>query len=341
MSQTQGDSPIIVGTGSYRYQVVPGWPALPADWSFVEVVGIATDSRDRVFVFCRGEHPVMIFEPDGTFIRSWGEGVFVRPHGITIAPDDSVWCTDDRDHTVRKFSPGGKLLVTLGKSGQPSDTGIDGMDYRTIKRPGAPFNLPTNLAIAPGGELYITDGYGNARVHCFSAQGEYRFSWGGPGEGPGQFNLPHGIAVDGAGRVYVADRENSRIQVFSPRGEFLAQWTDTGRPMQICFDRKDRALVCDVGFRAGLFPFHKPPAPPVRGAYVSIFDVEGQLLSRWGGSESPCAPGDFFAPHGICVDSKGAIYVGEVVMSAGGYQGKVQPTCHALQKFVPAGTVDS
>jgi DNA-binding beta-propeller fold protein YncE len=328
---------VTLGSGKYRYTPVPEWPRLPAGWSFVEVVGIAVDSRDRAFVFCRGEHPVIILEPDGTFVGSWGEGVFVRPHGITIGPDDEVWCTDDKDHTVRKFSPEGKLFLTLGKSGVRTDTGIEGMDYRTIKRPGPPFNLPTNLAIAPSGELYITDGYGNARVHKFSSDGKLLFSWGEPGDAPGQFNLPHGIAIDRRGRVYVADRENSRIQVFSAEGKFLQQWTDTGRPMQICFDAQDRAFVCDVGFRAGLFPFHVPPAPPVRGAYVSVFDVEGQLLSRWGGSADPCAPGDFFAPHGICVDSRGAVYVGEVVMSAGGYQGKVPPTCHALQKFVPAG----
>jgi|SRR5579872_4368273 len=323
------------GSGKYRYRAVPDWAKLPAGWSFIEVVGIACDSRDRVFVFCRGEHPVIIFERDGAFVGSWGEGLFVRPHGITIGPGDEVWCTDDKDHTVRKFSPEGKLLQTLGKSGQRSDTGIEGNDYRTIKRPGAPFNLPTNLAIAPTGELYVTDGYGNARVHKFSGDGKLLFSWGEAGDGPGQFNLPHGIAIDRRGRVYVADRENSRIQIFAPDGKFISQWTDTGRPMQVFFDADDRAFVCDVGFRAGLFAFQKSPPPPVRGAYVSVFDTEGQLLSRWGGSDDPCAPGDFFAPHGICVDSQRAVYVGEVVMSAGGYQGKVPPTCHALQKFVP------
>jgi DNA-binding beta-propeller fold protein YncE len=326
---------VTLGSGEYRYTPVPDWARLPAGWSFVEVVGIAVDSRDRAFVFCRGEHPVIVFEPDGTFVRSWGEGVFVRPHGITIGSGDEVWCTDDQDHTVRKFSADGKLLLTLGKSGQRTETGIEGMDYRTIKTAGPPFNLPTNLAIAPSGELYVTDGYGNARVHKFSADGKLLFSWGEPGDGPGQFNLPHGIAIDRQSRVYVADRENSRIQVFSAEGKFLTQWTDTGRPMQIYFDAADRAFVCDVGFRAGLFPFHTPPSP-ARGAYVSVFDTEGNLLSRWGGSADPCAAGDFFAPHGICVDSKGAVYVGEVVMSAGGYQGKVSPTCHALQKFVPA-----
>ncbi len=260
------ESVATVGSGKYRYKPVPDWARLPAGWSFVEVVGIAVDSRDRAFVFCRGEHPVIVFEPDGTFVRSWGEGTFVRPHGITIGPDDEVWCTDDQDHTVRKFCADGKLLLTLGKSGRCSETGIEGMDYRTIKNPGPPFNLPTNLAIAPSGELYVTDGYGNARVHKFSAEGKLLFSWGAPGDAPGQFNLPHGIAIDRTGRVYVADRENSRIQIFSPEGKFLQQWTDTGRPMQISFDADDRAFVCDVGFRAGLFPFHVPPAPPARGA---------------------------------------------------------------------------
>ena len=323
------------GSDPLRYAAVPGWPTLPPGGSFVEVVGIAVDSRDRAFVFCRGEQPVMIFERDGTFVGSWGAGLFVRPHGITIGPSDEVWCTDDMGHAVRKFTPDGKLLMTLGTPGQKADTGIVGMDFRTITRPGAPFNMPTNLAIAPSGDLYITDGYGNARVHKFSAKGELLFSWGSAGSGPGQFNVPHGIAIDRSGRVYVADRENSRIQVISAAGEYLSQWTDTGRPMQICFDASERAFVCDVGFGAGMFPFLPPPPPPLCGAYVSIFDLEGKLLSRWGGSTDPCAAGDFYAPHGICVDSQGAIYVGEVVMSAGGYQGKVSPTCHSLQKFVP------
>ncbi len=335
MTTGSAASDAIFGTGKYRYRAVPDWPRLPEGRSFVEVVGIAVDSRDRAFVFCRGEHPVMIFEPDGAFVGSWGEGVFQRPHGITIGPADEVWCTDDKDHTVRKFSVDGKLLLTLGQSSQASDTGIQGMDYRTIVRPAAPFNMPTNLAIAPSGDLYITDGYGTARVHRFSSAGKLLASWGTPGSGPGEFNLPHGIAIDRSGKVYVADRENSRIQVFSPSGEFLTQWTDTARPMQVFFDSDDRAFVCDVGFQAGLFPWQTPPPPPVRGACVSVFDRDGALLSRFGGSKDPCAPGDFYAPHGICVDSTGAVYVGEVVMSAGGYQGKVSPTCHSLQKFVP------
>src|SRR4029077_310489 len=129
------------------------------------------------------------------------------------------------DHTVRRFTPEGTLLLTLGRSGQPSDNGIAGNDYRTIRRAGPPFHRPTNMALAEDGAIYVTDGYGNARVHKFAPNGRLLLSWGEPGGGPGQFNLPHGIAVDRDGRVYVADRENSRVQVFTPEGEYLTEWT--------------------------------------------------------------------------------------------------------------------
>ncbi|MBS0267088.1 MAG: hypothetical protein JSS02_34500 [Planctomycetes bacterium] len=335
MTSASPSSETVFGSGDYRYQAVADWPQLPAGWSFVEVVGVAVDSRDRVFVFNRGEHPIILFEPDGTFRGAWGEGLFNNPHGITIGPSDEVWLTDYKEHTVRKFTADGKLLMTLGQSNSPSDTGIQGMDYRTIRQPGGPFNMPTNLAFAPSGEFYISDGYGNSRVHKFSADGKLLFSWGTPGDGPGEFNLPHGIAVDRQGRVYVADRENSRIQVFTPDGKFLAVWTDTSRPMQIYFDRDDRAFVCDVGFRAGLFPWQSAPPAPIPPATVRVFDLNGQVLSKFGGGDDPCALGNFYAPHGICVDSTGAIYVGEVTMSAGGYRGLVSADCHTLQKFVP------
>jgi DNA-binding beta-propeller fold protein YncE len=276
---------------------------------------------------------VIVFDREGKFLFSWGEGVFQRAHGITIAPDDSVWCTDDLDHTIRRFTPEGKLLQTLGTSGRPSETGVVGLDYRTI-RGGPPFHRPTNVALAEDGSLYITDGYGNARVHKFSPEGKLLFSWGEPGDGAGQFNLPHGIALDRQGRVYVADRENSRIQVFSPEGKFLAQWTDVVRPMQIVIDAHDHAFVAEVGWRAGRFPWQTPPPNPP-GARLSVFDLASDLLARWGEGDDPCAPGKFFAPHDLTIDRHGALYVGEVVMSAGGRNGLVPPTCHALQKFVP------
>jgi DNA-binding beta-propeller fold protein YncE len=327
-------APVSVGTGKFRYEALPRWEKLPPKWSFVEVAGVATDSHDRVYVFNRGEHPVIVLDRDGNFLASWGEKRFQRAHGISIGPDDAVYCTDDLDHTVRKFTPTGELLLTLGTSGRPSETGIEGVDYRTIRRAGSPFHRPTNVALAGDGALYITDGYGNARVHKFAPDGRLLFSWGGPGSGPGQFNLPHGIALDREGLVYVADRENSRIQIFSPEGAFLTQWTDVARPMQVFIDAEQNVFVAEVGWRAGLFPWQSPPGLRVTGGRLSIFNRQGELLARWGGGDNPEAPGDFFAPHDLWIDSQGAIYVGEVVMSAGGNRGLVSPSCHALQKFV-------
>ncbi|HTE16880.1 MAG TPA: peptidyl-alpha-hydroxyglycine alpha-amidating lyase family protein, partial [Armatimonadota bacterium] len=280
-----------------NYTVQAGWEGLPMGWSFVEVAGVATDAEDRVSVFNRGAHPVIVFDRDGRFLRSWGEGVFVRPHGITVGPDGAVYCVDDADHTVRKFTPEGELLLTLGASGRASDTGAAGVDYRTIRRAGPPFHFPTNLALAPSGEMYVTDGYGNARVHKFSPEGRLLLSWGEPGEGPGQFHLPHGIAVDPEGRVYVADRENSRLQIFNSDGKCLAEWTDVARPCQVFVDADGLVYVAELGYRAGMFPGAVPPSTDATGGRVSLFSQDGQLLARWGGGHDPCAPGDFFAPH--------------------------------------------
>jgi NHL repeat len=320
---------------SFGYVADDRWAKLPPGYGWPEVAGVATDSQDRVYVFNRGAHPVVVFAPDGTFLRSWGEGVFVRPHGITIGPDDSVYCCDDNDHTVKKFTLDGRLLMTLGTSGKPSDTGATSMDYRTIKRAAPPFHYPTNLALSATGELYVTDGYGNARVHRFSADGRLLSSWGEPGGGPGQFHLPHGIAIDKQGVVYVADRENSRVQLFDLDGKYLAQWTDVARPCQV-FVAGDRVYVAELGFRAGRWPGTAPPAPDATGGRMSIFDRRGELMARWGGGNDPCVAGDFFAPHDVHVDSRGDVYVGEVVWSGGASKGLVSPECHSLQKFVLA-----
>jgi DNA-binding beta-propeller fold protein YncE len=302
------------------------------------VTATATDSSDRVFVFNRGDHPVMIFNRDGTFDSAWGEGVFARPHGITIGPDDSVYCTDDLDHTVRKFTPDGELLLTLGTSGQPSDTGATSIDYRTIRRSGAPFYFPTNVALSAAGEIFVSDGYGNARVHKFSPDGNLLLSWGEPGGGPGQFHVPHGIAVAPDGSVYVADRENGRLQIFSPDGEFLNEWPNIARPCQVAFDANGRLYIAELGYRSGMWPGTSPPSPDATGGRVSVFDSGGGLIARWGGGENPTAPGDFYAPHDITIDSHGDLYVSEVVWSAGAKNGLVDPTCHSLQKFTAVGS---
>lgn len=323
----------IVGTGQFRYQANSNWAQWPAGWDVLEVSAIATDSRDRVFVFNRSDHPVAVFDPDGTFLFSWGEGLFTRPHGIWIDSADMVYCTDDLGHTVSKFTAEGKCLWTLGTRGQPSDTGATSIDYRTIKYAGPPFHFPTNLAIGPTGELYISDGYGNARVHKYSADGKLLFSWGEPGAGPGQFHVPHGIAVDSKGTVFVADRENSRLQLFSPNGEFLTEWTDIARPCQLTFDKDENVFVAELGYKAGMWPGTDPPHPNATGGRVSIFNHDGELLSRFGGGEHPTEPGDFLAPHDVWLDSKGDFYLAEVMRSA---VRNVRPAVgdyHTLQKF--------
>lgn len=326
------DQPLF-GSGAFQYRVVPDWPRWPDDWNVVEVVGVATDSQDRVFVMARGEHPITVFDREGQFLGSWGEGLFARPHGITVAPDDTVFCTDDFGHTVRQFTSDGTLLLTLGTPGQPSDTGATSLDYRTIRRAGPPFHYPTNVAIAPSGDLFISDGYGNARVHRFSPDGRLVQSWGEPGSGPGQFHIPHGIAIDRQGTVYVADRENSRLQLFSPIGEFLLEWPEIARPCDVMIDDAGNVFVAEVGYRAGMWPGTEPPYPGATGGRVSIFDANGRLLARWGGGDHPCDPGDFYAPHDIWFDSRGDLYVSEVCRAAS--KGVKPPVgdYHTLQKF--------
>jgi DNA-binding beta-propeller fold protein YncE len=329
MSQPQ----VHVGQGTFRYRADGNWPQFPCGGPDGEAVAVACDSRGRVFVFLRGPRPVQVFEPDGRFVTAWGEGVFVRPHGLFIGPDDTVYCADDHDHTVRSFTPDGRLLMTLGTRGQPSDTGAVGVDYRTIRRCGGPFCYPTNLAIGPGGDLYVSDGYGNARVHRFAPDGRLLQSWGEPGGGPGQFHLPHGIAVGRDGTVYVADRENSRVQLFTADGTYRGEW-DAARPCQVFIDREGRVYVAELGFRAGRWSGTGAAPAGATGGRVSVFDGAGRLQARWGGGDTPCAPGDFFAPHGIWVDGRGDVYVAEVALSGGGREGVVPPTCHTLQKFV-------
>jgi len=190
---------------------------LPSGWKFGRVSAVATDSAGDVYVFHRGKEadPVIVFNAQGRYLRGWGRGVFVEPHGLRIDKDDNVWITDVGTHQVLKFSRQGELLLALGKKGIP------GTDAET-------FNRPTDIAIAPAGEFYVSDGYGNSRVVKFSKEGKYLFAWGKAGTSPGEFHTPHSVVVDAKGTVYVSDRENNRIHIFSPEGKYLRQWTHLG-----------------------------------------------------------------------------------------------------------------
>ena len=321
----------MANTSGLRYEVVEGWEQLPSGYQHRDVAGVAVDLEDRVFLICRGDHPILMYDSRGKFLGSWGEGDFTyRTHGITVGPDNSVYCTDDGNHTIRKFTPNGKLLMTLGTMNTPSDTGYDGKDTRTVSRPGAPFNRPTNIAVGPTGDLYVSDGYGNCRVHQFGPNGELKRSWGTPGQGPGEFFLPHGISVHADGRVFVCDRENDRIQIFSPDGEYLTEWADTRRPTHLVFDGQGRAYVSELWWQPGQTSGRYGPAGDTRSGRASVYDGDGRVLARWGG---PDPAGSFAAPHGLAVDSRRDVYVGEVTWTFAGSRGHVPESCHTFQKF--------
>jgi DNA-binding beta-propeller fold protein YncE len=271
------------------YQVVTGWPQLPGDITLGAVSAVATDSADRVYVCHRGKHPVLIFERDGKFLRSWGDDFLKTPHGLRIDGAGNVWVTDIGNHQVLKFDADGKLLLTLGKKGEPGEAADR-------------FDRPTDIAVTPEGDFYVSDGYGNNRVVKFSKDGNFLKQWGKKGTGEGEFNLPHAIYLDAKGRIYVGDRENNRIQLFDADGKFLAQWKEGGAPFGL-FLAGERLFVADG-----------------RANWVKVLDLDGKALGRFG--EKGTGVGQFELPHMLCVDRHGAVYVAEV-------NGK------RIQKFVP------
>ncbi len=320
---------------SFFYEVEEGWEQLPQGIIHKDVCGVAVDSNDRVYMVTRGDARVLVYEPDGTFVMSWGEDVFTeRTHGITIDSNDLLYIVDDAKHVVRKFTPDGKQLMVLGTPEQASDTGyVKKQGFSSIKKSGGPFNRPTNSAIAPNGDIYVSDGYGNARVHHFTADGKLIKSWGEPGTGPGQFILPHGISITNDGRVLVADRENDRIQIFSLNGEYLEQWDHVQRPTDIYIDREGDIYVSSLWWPVGQHSFRKGDIKYNLPGHISILDNKGNLFLRWISADQ-CAPGNFLAPHSLCVDSKGDLYVAEVTYTFGVSRGLAPSDCHTFQKLI-------
>ena len=302
-------------SSNHTYELIEDWAKCPEGWPFSDVAGLSIDSEDRIYILNRGEHPVMVFDREGNLLTSFGEGFFNQVHGIQVCTDGSVYCTDYGNHTVSKFSQEGKLLQVLGKRDQPSKTGyVRKPDYMkslaTIKFSGPPFNRPTGVAFSPTGEIYISDGYGNARVHKFSPDGTLLSSWGEPGSAPGQFRCPHCVVVDKQGHVWVADRENHRIQIFNSQGEFLSQWTDFIRPNDIFIDNEEETVyVAEIFARPKTLSLNSISKPGLR---LSIFSLNGELIARWDSIGQSWETATFLAPHAIVVDSWGDIYVGEV-----------------------------
>jgi len=290
--------PNAFGSGEYVFEPVGDWLKIPEGWVTRDVSGVAADSKDNIYVFSRGTHPVMVFDRDGNLINHWGDGHFVRPHGAFMGPDDSIWLTDDHDHTVRKCSLDGQILLQLGVRGTP-----------TPFMSGRPFRRPTHCALSPSGDIYVSDGYQNASVHKFSPDGRHIFSFGRPGTDPGEFNVVHNITCDDSGRLYVADRENFRVQVFSPEGEFEMQWHDFFRPAAL-FTTRGANPVTFVG--EGGPQKSVSTSVPNLGARISILDGNGRRLSTLGSWQPGIGPLEFIAPHGITLDSRGDLYVAEV-----------------------------
>ncbi|MEX2617040.1 MAG: peptidyl-alpha-hydroxyglycine alpha-amidating lyase family protein [Alphaproteobacteria bacterium] len=289
---------VMLGSGEFTYREERDWAKLPDGWYFDDVAAVAVDDKDQVYVFNRGEHPMIVFDRDGNFLRSWGEGVFNRPHGISVAADGTLYCTDDGDHTMRQCTADGKVLMTIGVPGQPAP-------YMS----GEPFHRCTHTAQSPQGDIYVSDGYGNARVHKYAPDGRLLFSWGEPGTDPGQFNIAHNICCDADGWVYVADRENHRVQVFNGDGKYETQWYNMHRPCGLCM-----GMAGDPNFYIGeLGPgMNVNMNMPNIGPRVSIVTSKGETLARLGVQPGGYGAGQFIAPHGLAVDRHGDIYVGEV-----------------------------
>ena len=262
--------------GDRRYRIDRPWGRWPAHIPVGTISKCAVDAGGALYVCQRRATPVLVFDPEGNFVRSWGDGVLADPHGITVAPDGRVLVVDRDAHQVLAFDAGGKLLFALGERHRP--------------RTQAPFNHPTDVAVGPEGDLYVSDGYGNTMVHKFAPDGALLRSWGGRGSGPGAFATPHGIAVLRDGRVLVGDRENDRVQVFSPDGDYLAAFGPFHKPMDIYVDAGERIHVTDQVPR------------------VTALSADGTILGS-------CKPAPVM-PHGVSGAADGTLYFVETHTTA-------------------------
>jgi DNA-binding beta-propeller fold protein YncE len=285
---------VVLGAGASLAQLKPGpplphkpvkdWPQLPAGWNLGECSGVAVDKEDNVWIFNRGPHPVIQFDKKGKMLRAWTEVPVTSSHGIRADSEGNVWTLDVKGHMLFKFTPTGRMMMVIGNAG---------------KRPGTndtkdAFNEPTGVAFATNGDFYISDGYVNSRVVKYNREGDYLSHWGTKGTGEGQFNLVHDVAVDAKGRVYVADRSNSRVQIFDAGGKFLNKWTDVGQPWGLVYASREDAIYMADGLNDR----------------VVKLNLDGQILGVLGSHGK--SPGKFDFAHNIAVDSTGAIYVAEI-----------------------------
>ena len=297
----------IVGYGDYRYEFDDSWPEIPDGWTIGNgwggpsgrgVSDVSADSMDRIYVFNRDKHPVVVFEgASGRFVTSWGEHEFLETHGIHVDGEDNVWTTDRQEHVVVKHTKYGEKLLELGLKGWASASVTPYGTHPEHAFLGGPFCMPAGVTVASTGAVFVADGYGNRQVHRFSPTGELELSWGKSGTGNGEFSLVHNLDVDSKDRVYVCDRENDRVQIFDYDGKFIESWTDAISPGGVHCDRNNLVYVTEQG-----------PPRRYKPNGVSIFTESGELISRFRRN-----PEDYpTQPHGICIDSKGNIYLAEL-----------------------------
>ena len=257
----------IIGTGNHVYEAIHPFGNLPPGMEMGNAAHVVTDSADRVHVYRRGDPPVLVFDGDGNYLSGWGDGLILDAHGIFVTPEDEIFLVDRDAHEILKFDSDRNVTARLGNGESPSLH--------------SPFNHPADLAVAANGEIFVADGYGNSRVHRFAPDGRLILSWGTRGDGPGQFTTPHGIWVHDD-KVYVCDRENNRVQVFTVDGEYLTEWGDFFHPMDIFRDSQGTFYVTDQVPR------------------ITMLDEDGTLVTR---GRTP------FNGHGMWMDSVGNIYL--------------------------------
>ena len=304
-------------TARFTYEALATWERLPAGMTLHETPGVSVAADDTVYLMTRNtENPVIVLTRDGEFVRTFGAGTFTnRSHAILAAPDGFIYCADDGAHTITKWTPEGELVMTIGTPGQPAP-----------RYSGLPFNRPTDMVVASDGSIFISDGYGNGRIHSYSPDGTLIRSWGEAGIEPGQFLIPHNLGIY-ADRLYVADREANRVQVFDPDGTLLDVWQNIHRPCGLTVGPDGYVYVGELNGVANL------DGALSIGHRVSIFDRGGRLVGRFGAPEEGSEPGQFIAPHGVAVDSHGDVYVAEVSWTIRGSHMDPPRDLHSLTKL--------
>ena len=283
-----------------HYVVDTTWPRKPERFKWGQMPGVTVDKQNHIYIFTRNQPTVQVYKTDGTLLRAMYIEDSSGAHFIRIGPEGNIWTANISEHVVRKYSPKGKLLLTLG------EMGIAGTDN-------GHFDRPTDMSVLPTGDIFVSDGYGNRRIVHFDAGGKYVNQWGQAGNGPGQFALPHSIVADSHKRLYVADRENSRVQVFDTKGKLLAVWADLITPWGLCMTKKDEIWISG----SSLMKDEKGEClvlPPPDQILMKV-DLKGKVLLRVPLESTTVPPGksgEVSWVHGIAVDSQGNIYLGDI-----------------------------